>query len=129
MRVLSFYLRRSLSAVLVAAALGAVSGGATAALLAMVNRGLHVVGAPSRTWIGLFAGLCFVRFGSGVGAHLLLTRLSQQGIRDLRAVLSSQILGVPLRGLERLGTIACWRPLLKTLRKSPMWSSMCLICL
>lgn len=80
-----------------------LSGACNAALLAVINSALRAT-IPSRGLIACFAGLCvllpFARFAS----ERLLTRLGQEAMYKLRMQLCEQMLAVPLKRLEQLGT-------------------------
>lgn len=102
MRLLALYLRCSPRAMSVAVALGAVSGLSAAALLALINHSLES-GDRSGAVVAGFAGLCLVRLLSGVASHVLLVRLSQRAIFDMRMDLCDRILSSPLTRLERIG--------------------------
>jgi putative ATP-binding cassette transporter len=102
MRLMTLLVRRSYGACLLAAFLGALGGGTTVALLAVVNRILQE-GAYSSREVLAFAGLCVVRLaGSGL-SHVLIVRLSADATHDISLLLVRRILHAPLLTLEEIG--------------------------
>jgi putative pyoverdin transport system ATP-binding/permease protein len=88
-----------------AAAVGAglVGGGASAALIALINTALH---RPelSRAWLGgAFAGLVAAKVASSAVARLLLNGLAQRTMAELSRDLSRRVLATPLSRLESAG--------------------------
>jgi putative pyoverdin transport system ATP-binding/permease protein len=102
-KITAFFLRHSSGLVLVSIAAGLLSGACNAALLAVINSALRAT-IPSRGLIACFAGLCvllpFARFAS----ERLLATLGQEAMYKLRMQLCEQMLAVPLKRLEQLGT-------------------------
>jgi putative pyoverdin transport system ATP-binding/permease protein len=101
MRLISLLLRYSRKFVILAIIAGIISGIANTGLLALINAGLND-GHGSRLIIG-FAALCTTLALSRIASELLLLRLGQGALFDLRMNLSSNILAVPLRKLEEIG--------------------------
>lgn len=103
MKITVLVLRHFPGLVLVSIAAGLLSGACNAALLAVINSALRAT-IPSRGLIACFAGLClllpFARFAS----ERLLARLGQEAMYKLRMQLCEQMLAVPLKRLEQLGT-------------------------
>lgn len=87
--------------VVVASAVGVVTGIATAWLIALIHEATS--GAESARLAWSFVALCAVVLVTRVVSSLLLVQLSQRAVHDLRLRLSRQILAVPLRKLETLG--------------------------
>ncbi len=85
-----------------ATALGLLAGVATAGLLALIHAAAADGPATAR-FAGAFAATCAAALATRVGSALLLTRLSQDAIYDLRLRLCRQLPGLPLRELEALG--------------------------
>lgn len=84
-------------------AAGIVSGLASTALLAVISSFLHASGA-SRPTLGItFAALCLLLPVARFFSSVLLIRLSQSTLCDLRVHLGRRILAAPLRQLEELG--------------------------
>lgn len=96
-------LRSSWKSVLVAGAVGAVSGVASVALVALILRALRDPQASSGALMGLFAALCLVILVTRVGSQMLLCRMTQANIGQLRMGLCRKILESPLRHLEEIG--------------------------
>ena len=99
--LLWMFLRRSRTSLILAVLAGIVSGAATTALIAVINAWLKAPVSSTLAWC--FAGLCVLRLATGVGCHILLIRLSQGAICDLRTQLCRTILATPLRQLETTG--------------------------
>ncbi len=103
MKLLSFLFRSYRRAIVAAVVTGALSGLASTALLALIARSL--AGPPSLA-TSLAAGfglLCLFKLATGLVSAVLLVRLSQQAIYDIRMTLCRRILAAPLRQLEQLG--------------------------
>jgi putative ATP-binding cassette transporter len=103
MRLISFFLRYSRRALIIAALAGLLSGACNTALIALINSSLKNGDFLSARTLLYFGGLVlllpFARFLS----ELLLARLGQGALLDQRLTLSRSILGVPLQYLESLG--------------------------
>jgi putative ATP-binding cassette transporter len=83
---------------------GIISGAASAALIALINRALSSDSPPAAyrflwAFVGLMLLLPLARFCS----QWVLTKLSQKVVYEVRARLSRQILNAPLRRLEEVG--------------------------
>jgi putative ATP-binding cassette transporter len=85
-------------------AAGAVSGASSAALLGVINAALRRNGRAGSVLIAAFVGLCILLPASRYISELLLNILGQDALYSLRMQLSRQILAVPLRRLEQLGS-------------------------
>jgi putative ATP-binding cassette transporter len=95
------YSRRHL---LLAVLTGLVSGLGTTGLLALINAALKDKSlSPGGLMLG-FLGLCVVVAASRIASELLLAALGQRALFDMRLRLCRQVLGVPLRRLEEIGT-------------------------
>ena len=103
MQVMLFLLRSSRAIVLSSLAAGLVSGAASTALIALIHAVLARNGEASPTLVGAFVAFCVVLPVSRIISQLLLIKLAQKAIFDLRMRLSRQILSTPLRFLEELG--------------------------
>jgi putative ATP-binding cassette transporter len=102
MKLFAFLLRRSRSLLTLAVLAGLVSGACGTGLLAVINSAL--AGSHSRpALLWSFVGLCVLAPLTRVASEVLLTRLGQGTILDLRMQLSRALLGVPLQHLEQLG--------------------------
>ena len=100
MSLVKFLVRYSWRIVLAAILAGVVSGASSTVLLAVVNNSLAEP-RPALWWS--FLGLALLVPFSRIVSELLLIRLGQVTILDLRIRLSRQIVSLPLRKLEELG--------------------------
>ncbi|MEA5452800.1 cyclic peptide export ABC transporter [Leptolyngbya sp. CCNP1308] len=104
MNLLYLLLRTSPVAMAVAVVAGGLSGGGSARLVALVNEVVTgrqgVTGPFLWGFFGLLAGVVV----AGYLSQLLLIRLAQGALFDLRLVLARQLLDCPLRQLEDLGS-------------------------
>jgi putative ATP-binding cassette transporter len=103
MQVMLFLLRSSRGIVLSSLAAGLVSGAASTALIALIHTVLARNGVASPALVGAFVAFCVVLPVSRIISQLLLIKLAQKAIFDLRMRLSRQILSTPLRFVEELG--------------------------
>lgn len=102
MRLFSFLLRYAPGQVAIAVATGIISGVSNTGLLAVFNSAL--VGERSNTaLLWSFVALCVLLPTSRYISEILLAKISQGALFDLRVRLSSQMLAAPLRHLEELG--------------------------
>ncbi|HSG39413.1 MAG TPA: cyclic peptide export ABC transporter, partial [Thermoanaerobaculia bacterium] len=102
MKLFVFLLRRSRGLLVLAVLAGLVSGACGTGLLAVINSAL-AGSQPRATLLWSFVGLCVLVPLTRIAAEVLLTRVGQDTILDLRMQLSRSLLGVPLRNLEQLG--------------------------
>jgi putative pyoverdin transport system ATP-binding/permease protein len=103
MKLLSFLVRYSPRSVAVATLAGVASGVSNAALLALFNAALNGSRYSRATLVGAFVALCAFLPLTRYVSEMLLTKLAQDALFDLRMRLSRQMLGAPLRHLEELG--------------------------
>jgi len=103
MPLFSLFFARSRWALVLASLAGAVSGLASSAIIALINRVLRQAGYWSGRTIVVLAGLCALRLVSGLLSQMLLIRLAQDAIRDMRVTLCQRILSSPLHHIENLG--------------------------
>ncbi|MBW4422971.1 MAG: cyclic peptide export ABC transporter [Nostoc desertorum CM1-VF14] len=104
MNLIYFLLRSSWGMVAIAIATGFLSGGSSAGLIALISRAASsssVSRLTSITWG--FAGLAIVALITSIISQVMLIRLSQNAVLQLRMRLSRQILASELSHLERLG--------------------------
>lgn len=102
---MTFLLRSSWQMVAIAIGSGFVSGGSSAALIALISRAISQGTTSSVTALGLaFLGLVALALATSILSQVMLIRLSQQAVFHLRLRLSRQILGSKLAHLERLGS-------------------------
>jgi len=102
MNIIRFILKHSHNAVLVSLAAGILSGGCNAALLGLINSVLKSE-SPSRLVMWSFVTLCILLPLSRYTAEVLLSKLGQGALYQLRMHLCSQILAAPLLHLEQIG--------------------------
>ncbi|MBN4005838.1 cyclic peptide export ABC transporter [Nostoc sp. LPT] len=104
MNLIYFLLRSSWGMVAIAIATGFLSGGSSAGLIALISRAASS-GSASRltSIIWGFAGLAIVALITSIISQVMLIRLSQNAVLQLRMRLSRQILASELSHLERLG--------------------------
>ncbi|MEH1948875.1 MAG: cyclic peptide export ABC transporter [Nostoc sp.] len=104
MNLIYFLLRSSWGMVAIAIATGFLSGGSSAGLIALISHTASS-GSSSRltSIIWGFAGLAIVALITSIISQVMLIRLSQNAVLQLRMRLSRQILASELSHLERLG--------------------------
>src|SRR5687768_14393636 len=103
MKLFLFLFNYSRRIVLIALFIGILSGVCNAAVIAVINAALRSEGAPSSFLLKSFIALCLILPLTRLLSELLLTRMGQKALFDLRLRLSRQILAAPLRYLEDLG--------------------------
>lgn len=103
MKILKYLFQRSKTKVTIATIAGILSGACHVLLLSLVSRAA-VQGSFTKVLIWSFVSLCVVLPATRVVSQVLLAQLSQGAIFDLRLRLCRQILGAPLRVLEKAGT-------------------------
>jgi len=104
MKLILFLLRASWPIVLLAAAIGGLSGAASIGLVVMIMRSLRDPAGSSWAVMGLFGALCVVVLFTQIGTHVLLSRLTQNSISRLRIGMCRRILASPLKHLEEIGS-------------------------
>lgn len=104
MNLIYFLLRSSWGMVAIAIVTGFLSGGSSAGLIALISHAASS-GTASRltSIIWGFAGLAIVALITSIISQVMLIRLSQNAVLQLRMRLSRQILASELSHLERLG--------------------------
>lgn len=105
MSLIAFLLRSSWKMVVTAIFTGFLSGVSTASLITLISRAIsdgvtHSVDAIALSFIGLVA----VALTTSIISQVVLIRLAQKSIFQLRLSLSRQILASELSHLERLGS-------------------------
>lgn len=104
MNLIYFLLRSSWGMVAIAVATGFLSGGSSAGLIALISHAASSSGASRLTSIIWgFTGLAIVVLITSIISQVMLIRLSQNAVLQLRMRLSRQILASELTHLERLG--------------------------
>lgn len=103
MKLFLFLINYSRRTVLIALFIGVISGICNAAFIAVINSALRSAGSPSALLLKSFIALCVILPATRLISELLLARMGQKALMDLRLRLSRRILGAPLRYLEELG--------------------------
>lgn len=104
MNLIYFLLRSSWQMVAIATLTGFLSGGSSAALIALISRSISQGLNQSLDTVAIaFGVLVLVALVSSVTSQIMLIRLAQRAIFQLRLSLSRQILSTELSHLEKLG--------------------------
>ncbi|MHC5599074.1 MAG: cyclic peptide export ABC transporter [Nostoc sp.] len=104
MNLIYFLLRSSWGMVAIAIATGFLSGGSSAGLIALISHAASSSNSSRLTSIIWgFGGLAIVVLVTSIISQVMLIRLSQNAVLQLRMGLSRQILASELTHLERLG--------------------------
>lgn len=103
MKMVSFLFQSSKRTVIFALLVGVIAGSSETAMIALLTGLLNVGAPPGWNVIWSFVGLCLVMLISGIVSQVLLIRLAQHTVFELRTRLSRQILATPLRQLETIG--------------------------
>jgi putative pyoverdin transport system ATP-binding/permease protein len=96
-------LRTSWAGIVMAAIAGILSGISGAGLIALINQTLKATNQSPALTALLFFGLCVTLFVTSAASLMIVTRLAQQLVYDLRSRLIKQILDAPLQKIESLG--------------------------
>lgn len=104
MKIFSFLLRYSWRMVTMAIVIGIIAGVSSAAMVAFINANLNNSRSPSGMTIWLMIALVVAVFISGLASRLILNRLSRRAVFDMRMRLCREVLAVPLRRLEEIGS-------------------------
>jgi putative ATP-binding cassette transporter len=103
MKLLRFLLRHSRGVIALAALVGIVSGASSAVLMGLINAKLSNSTSANPALLWYFIVVVMVTLASNYASRVLLSRISQQAIFDLRMRLCRQVLAAPLRDLESIG--------------------------
>ncbi|WP_437290232.1 cyclic peptide export ABC transporter [Sorangium sp. So ce406] len=101
MKLLSFVAGYSRRILVLAVLAGALCGACNTAALVLINRSLQ---GDRGAVMWSFAAVCLLLPFARYHSEVLLTRLSQGALFDLRVRICRKILGAPLRQLEEIGT-------------------------
>jgi putative pyoverdin transport system ATP-binding/permease protein len=105
MQLILFLLKSSWQKLAIASLTGFLSGISSAGIIALMNHILHNWGKPQPvSWLLGFIALALFSLLCGVVSQLVLIRLAQGSIFQLRLQLGRRILGADLAQLERLGS-------------------------
>jgi putative ATP-binding cassette transporter len=103
MKLVRFIIAYSKGLVAMAVVASIISGIAGTGILVAVSRGLSLGHATPASVIWVYVALCLFAPLSRIASQILLFRLSQYAVFDIRMQLSRQILSAPLRRLEEVG--------------------------
>ncbi|MBD2121925.1 cyclic peptide export ABC transporter [Trichocoleus sp. FACHB-262] len=103
MNLVYLLLKTSWVSVLLAMLTGLLGGASSTGLIALTNTSLTSQNPPTAALMRNFASLGLVLLLTTIASQILLARLAQGSIFELRLLLSRQILASPLRQLEALG--------------------------
>jgi len=103
MKLLSFLIRYSPRSVVLAVVAGVISGASNAGLLALFTAALRGEHYSKLALVWSFVALCLFLPLTRFVSEVLLTRLAQGALYDLRMQLSRQIMAAPLRHFEDVG--------------------------
>lgn len=104
MKALLFFMQRSRAAVVSAIIAGVISGASSVGLIALIHTAMDREGGWTlETMAWAFGGLCLVQVLSQILSEVLLLRLVEETILDMRLQMSRRILDTPLRQLEEVG--------------------------
>src|SRR5687767_8829011 len=103
MKLVLFLVNYSRRLVFIALFIGIISGICNAAFIAVINGALKSSESPSPFLLKSFVALCLILPLTRLLSELLLARMGQKALMDLRLRLSRRILGAPLRYLEEVG--------------------------
>jgi putative ATP-binding cassette transporter len=104
MRVFQFLLARSRRSLAMAIGFGLLSGAFNSGLLALANAAISHPGRRSSSILYAFIGLCVLAPATRMISEVLLVRVGQNAVFRLRTELARQVLAVPLRRLEEIGS-------------------------
>ncbi|MBD1887755.1 MULTISPECIES: cyclic peptide export ABC transporter [unclassified Coleofasciculus] len=104
MKLIRLLLKNSWVTVILAALTGLLSGGSSAGLIALINLTLRDIQLPTTTLAWSFVSLCFLLFVTMTASQVLIARLAEEVIFNLRMLLNQRILACPLRHLEEIGS-------------------------
>ncbi len=103
MQIIIFLLRGSRAIVSFSLLAGFLSGATSALLIALIHTAMDPSASVSTLMITSFIALCIVMPVSRIISQVLLVKLSQRAVRELRLQLSRRVVWTPLRTLEELG--------------------------
>jgi len=105
MNLMFFLMRSSWKMVAIAIVTGFLSGGSSAALIALISQAMTQGNTGSLNTLAIaFVGLAFIALTSSIISQVMLIRLAQQAVFQLRISLCRQILATELAHLEKLGS-------------------------
>lgn len=104
MSVIKFIIRNS-SGVMVFIALSGIAGGlCNAGVIALIHASMNAGAERNPNLVWAYAGMCVLVLVSNIISQILLLKVSQRVIFNMRMTLSKQVLKTPLRKVEEAGT-------------------------
>ncbi|MDJ0635725.1 MAG: ABC transporter transmembrane domain-containing protein [Xenococcaceae cyanobacterium MO_188.B29] len=103
MKIIRLLLKNSWQIFLLGAIASIITGASSAGLIAVINYILQNLEQTTAGIVGSFIGLCLLLMVSSASSWILLSRLSQDIIYDLRLEITQNIFACPLRQLEIIG--------------------------
>ena len=103
MKIIRLLLKNSWQVFTLGAIASLITGASSAGLIALINYILQNITQTNTLIVGGFLGLCLVLMIASASSWILLTRLSQDIIYNLRLELTQRIFACPLRQLEIIG--------------------------
>lgn len=104
MNLITFLIRSSWHMVMMAVVTGFLSGGSSAGLIALISTAASRTNSTPMSLIAWgFAGLAIISLITSIISQIMLIRLAQNAVLELRMRLSRQILASELSHLENLG--------------------------
>jgi putative pyoverdin transport system ATP-binding/permease protein len=104
MNLVQLLLRSSRRTVVLAVAAGLAGGACSVGLIALIQVALGSDGPSAGRLVWGFAGLCLAVLLTRAASQALLIRLAQESVSQLYEHLSREILAVPLREFEKVGS-------------------------
>lgn len=104
MELIKFLLKFSRKTVVLAIVAGVLSGTSSALLIALVHSALSNYASNSLSLLLAFAGLCLLLPAARLASTILMTKLSQTAIFEVRMRLCRQLAAAPLRQQEQIGS-------------------------
>lgn len=104
MKLFSFLYNQARGLIVLSAIFGVISGLASSALIALINKSLETIGNPPDIYALAFLGIVLIALLADLTSHLALTRMTTRAVRDIRLSLSARILKSPLIDIETLGS-------------------------
>ena len=103
MNIIRLLLKNSWQIFTLGAIASLITGASSAGLIAVINYILQNLDQTNAVTVGSFIGLCLLLMISSASSWILLTRLSQDVIYNLRLELTQRIFACSLRQLEIIG--------------------------
>jgi putative ATP-binding cassette transporter len=103
LKLVGFLAQFSKRAFVTASLASLLSGASNILLIALINSALNNRSFVTAKSILLYVGICLVVLTTNMGSQVILVRLGQRTVFELRNQLSRRILKVPLRQLEIVG--------------------------